>query len=183
MKPTSNKKNSPYNKLPRAFFTNNRRRLLGYLVMLFLFGWVMLMISQDLKPGADPIYEVVHSNDLKVQLPPDAGAKHEPAKAAKPVVVEAPKGGIANEGSVVGNPEPVNRGRTKGKDPHVGYKAKIIESEDKGVNMASQPQPMPKKVKMSVDDIIEDSDEKRQRVLVSKKDLEESDEYYVHVHD
>lgn len=161
---------------------------MGYLVVLFLFGSLMYTISQDLKPGADPVYEVVRPNSLKVQTGLEGAAKpngvRAPPKAEKPVVVEAPKGGIANEAAVVGNEDVAAKKKFKGKDAHVGYKAKIIESEDKGMKGASMPEPMPKKAKMSVDDIIEDSEEKKPQMVVSKKDLEESDEYYVaHVHD
>ncbi|CAI5759759.1 unnamed protein product [Candida verbasci] len=60
MKP-SKKKSSPYSNMkePIVFFNTPRRKLIGYLVMFCLFGTLMYWISQDLKDGPDPVYEIV----------------------------------------------------------------------------------------------------------------------------
>lgn len=86
--------------------------------MLFLFGLCMYMISQELKGGEDPIYELVHPLEMQSEKNGDVGklvdsskvedtAEDKAALASKEenVVVEAPKGGLVNEGPVVGNDE------------------------------------------------------------------------------
>lgn len=128
MKPVLSKKHSPYDKMPNTFFTTNKRKLLGYMMILFLFGSCMYLVSQELKPGPDPVYELVHSNSQQAAKVPNdntnidhmvdsiknadretekAGLAGNLAQGSKGDighgVVEAPKGGIANEAPVVGN--------------------------------------------------------------------------------
>lgn len=64
MKPA--KRHSVYDKSPHAFFNTNRRKMIGYLVMLILFGTCMFFISQDMKPRPDPAYELVSANDANI---------------------------------------------------------------------------------------------------------------------
>lgn len=59
MKPTNTKKNSPYNNTPRNFFSTPKRKLLGYIVMMILFGSLMYVISQDIRGSQTQVYEVV----------------------------------------------------------------------------------------------------------------------------
>ncbi|KAK6456827.1 uncharacterized protein RJT20DRAFT_34780 [Scheffersomyces xylosifermentans] len=137
MKPSSKRKNSPYDNLksPVAFFNSPPRKILGYLVLLLLFGTCMYWISQDLKPSRPPVYEVVKPEIIQasVNVPKNAkvdnknierivnvGSKADKeslnidladnlaqgSKGEKGVgVAEAPKGGIANEAPVVGSDE------------------------------------------------------------------------------
>ncbi|KAK6202777.1 uncharacterized protein RJT21DRAFT_118853 [Scheffersomyces amazonensis] len=73
--------NSPYDnfKQPVVFFTNSPRKLLGYLVMLLLFGTCIYWMSQDLKPQPDPTYEIVKTTgdlsneNIKNNEPPIIG--------------------------------------------------------------------------------------------------------------
>lgn len=64
MKPATSKKFSPYDKMPNMFFNSNRRKFVGYMLMLFLFGTCMFFISQDLKPSPDPVYEIINANEI-----------------------------------------------------------------------------------------------------------------------
>ncbi|KAI5970279.1 hypothetical protein CANMA_000631 [Candida margitis] len=61
MKPSSKKKNSPYNNLkePIIFFNTPRRKLVGYVFMFLIIGTLMWWVSQDLKDKPDLEYEVV----------------------------------------------------------------------------------------------------------------------------
>ncbi|ODV80835.1 uncharacterized protein CANTADRAFT_40983, partial [Suhomyces tanzawaensis NRRL Y-17324] len=133
MKPS--KKKSPYENINSVnFFNTSRRKILGYLVMLFLFGTCMMWVAQELRPGNDPQYEIVKS-ELKQPVVPEvpsnklpniekiansvgskadkesrnvdlAGNFAQGSKGEKGLgVVEAPKGGIANEAPMVGNDE------------------------------------------------------------------------------
>ncbi|CAK7895193.1 hypothetical protein CAAN1_10S01948 [[Candida] anglica] len=119
MKPTAMKKNSPYNKAPQSFFSTPRRKVLGYIVLIFLFGTCMYLISQDIKTQPDPVYTVVKP-DASINLDKMVISAKDADKEADKVglagnlaqgskgeigmgVAEAPKGGIANEAPVVGN--------------------------------------------------------------------------------
>lgn len=132
------KKHSPYDDLPKNFFNNSRRKLMGYLVVLLLFGTMMWWISQDLRVQPEPVYEVVHHDDTaadalvqngfdigNVNIKDNmkeadnadlaaglsAGSKGDKGYA----VDEAPKGGIANEDLVVGSDEDLIVGNGKAK--------------------------------------------------------------------
>lgn len=107
MKPSV--KFSPYYGKQISFFNNNNRKLIGYIILLLLFGTCMYWISQDMKPKPDPVYEIIPKNVLGGQgslLNVDKeienkdlagnlaqGSKGEIGKG----VDEAPKGGTANE--------------------------------------------------------------------------------------
>ncbi|KAK6464537.1 hypothetical protein DFJ63DRAFT_311839 [Scheffersomyces coipomensis] len=56
--------NSPYDnfKQPIVFFTSSPRKLLGYVVMLILFGTCIYWISQDIKTQPEPSYEIVKTS-------------------------------------------------------------------------------------------------------------------------
>ncbi|MCH0629577.1 hypothetical protein JNB11_06350 [Kocuria palustris] len=138
----SKKKHSPYNDLPQNFFNSSRRKLIGYLVVLLLFGTMMWWISQDLRVQPEPIYEVVHHDDAADALMQNgfdignvnikdnmkeadnadlaaglsAGSKGDKGYA----VDEAPKGGIANEDLVVGSDEDLIVGNGKAKPKQGG---------------------------------------------------------------
>lgn len=123
MKPTNTKKNSPYNNTPRNFFSTPKRKLLGYIVMMILFGSLMYVISQDIRGSQTQVYEVVvpekklepegkiagsspndadkESENIELSINMAKGSKGDLGKG----VAEAPKGGIANEAAVVGNDE------------------------------------------------------------------------------
>lgn len=125
MKPHQTKKNSPYNKAPTQFFNTPRRKMMGYLVLVLLFGSLMWTISQDMKPKPDPVYEVERqepqvgrTNDIGKNVAAEnsrnldkdsknvnlAGNKAQGSKGEIGVgVAEAPKGGVANEAPMVGN--------------------------------------------------------------------------------
>ena len=123
MKPS--KRGSVYDKMPKLVFLTNSRKLTGYLVMLFLFGLCVFLISQELKAPAETDYELVGAtrNDKNTG---DVGKLVDSAKASdlendKPdlamnkvqnskgeygrAVMEAPKGGMVNEAHIVGNDE------------------------------------------------------------------------------
>lgn len=133
MKPVS-KKNSPYDKMANSFFNNNRRRLLGYIFLLLLCGTCVFLMSQELKPVPDPIYEVVDSNDYQKpkqgnidkmvdnlknadKESENAGLANNMAQGSKGDVgvgvLEAPKGGIANEAPIVGNDDAERKAKKK----------------------------------------------------------------------
>ena len=121
MKPHATKKLSPYDKAPKQFFTSPKRKLMGYLVLIILFGSCMWLVSQDVKDQRDPVYEVVKTPEVEVNgninkmvnqaLNADKEIENVDLaenKAEGPAgkkgfgVAEAPKGGIANEAKVVG---------------------------------------------------------------------------------
>lgn len=117
MKPHS-KRTSAYEKMPQQFFLTNSRKLTGYIVMLFLFGLCIFMISQELKAKPDPSYELVDPLEIQKENNGDVGqlvdsskmedlADEKAALASKEknMVVEAPKGGMVNEEHLVGNDE------------------------------------------------------------------------------
>ncbi|KAM9927309.1 hypothetical protein OXX80_010323 [Metschnikowia pulcherrima] len=132
MKPS--KRGSVYDKMPKSVFLTNSRKLTGYLVMLFLFGLCVFLISQELKTPAETDYELIGAtrNDKNTG---DVGKLVDSAKASdlendKPdlamnkvqnskgeygrAVMEAPKGGMVNEAHIVGNDEDlVVDGKTK----------------------------------------------------------------------
>lgn len=59
MKPS--KRGSVYDKMPKQVFLTNSRKLTGYLVMLFLFGLCVFLVSQELRTPAESNYELVGS--------------------------------------------------------------------------------------------------------------------------
>ncbi|EGW32093.1 uncharacterized protein SPAPADRAFT_61172 [Spathaspora passalidarum NRRL Y-27907] len=152
MKPSSKKKHSPYSNLkePVVYFTNSRRKLGGYLIMLLLFGTLMWWVSQDLRPTPEPEYEIVSSeanSAKKTPIKDNANVNMDKlindavgSKADKEIenkdlagnfahgshgekglgVAEAPKGGVANEGAVVGSDEDKLVGTGKGKKKQLG---------------------------------------------------------------
>ncbi|KAG7663565.1 uncharacterized protein J8A68_002951 [[Candida] subhashii] len=172
MKPTKKKRSSPYDNLkqPIVFFTNSKRKLGGYIVMLLLFGTLMWWISQDLKAAPEPTYEIVKNENIKepnqkiidteninldrmvnnvdnkkadkeIENVDLAGNLAQDSKGKMGLgVVEAPKGGIANEAPVVGSDEDKligtgkgNRSPNKNQQPigsqpeKKGYKAEVAE--------------------------------------------------------
>lgn len=120
MKPT--KKKSPYDKVPVTYFNTPRRKLVGYIVLLILFGTCIFMISQDMKPSLKS-YEIVPKKEatannidkmvgsgIKADKENEniglAGNLAENSKGEVGFgVAEAPKGGIANESPMVGGDE------------------------------------------------------------------------------
>lgn len=131
MKPSTKKKfQSPYDKMPRTFFTTPMRKIIGYIMMLLLFGVIMYWVAQDMRPTPDPEYEVISPELLRNNPIPQVNKPQENfdnmVKIGKNAdgeidnvdlagnmaqgsngeiglgVAEAPKGGIANEGGVVG---------------------------------------------------------------------------------
>ncbi|ABN67381.1 predicted protein, partial [Scheffersomyces stipitis CBS 6054] len=121
MKPQSKRKHSPYDnmKMPVAFFTSSPRKILGYLILLSLFGTCVYWISQDMRPSPPPSYEIIKPETIKATKIANAvGSKADKealnidlaenlaagSKGQKGIgVAEAPKGGIANEAAVVGS--------------------------------------------------------------------------------
>lgn len=150
MKPS---KRGAYDKLPRLVFLTNSRKLTGYLIMLVVFGLCVFMIGQELRPQPDAGYELVspdaekpkaaangvadstlaEDTNEKSNLGLDKGldkglnkgqySKGEYGRA----VMEAPKGGLVNEGRVVGTDEDyVVEGRVKGTgDGKPGFVAQV----------------------------------------------------------
>lgn len=134
MKP--NRRGSAYNNVNNLFFLTNSRKLTGYLVMLVLFGLCMFMVAQELKAKPEPTFEIMDSLEVKGgknlgdvgNLVDSADKKdknfEKPQVAVNKAqnsrgeyghaVLEAPKGGLVNEGPVVGNDEGlVVDGKTK----------------------------------------------------------------------
>ncbi|CUM53444.1 uncharacterized protein AC631_00501 [Debaryomyces fabryi] len=139
MKPSLNF--SPYHNKAKSFFASPRRKVVGYLILLILFGSCMYWLSQDLKGSMEqPSYEIVQP-DLEYNKNLDdivgignadkeseniglAGNLAQGSKGDIGVgVAEAPKGGMANEAPVVGNENP-----NAIKKPKQGIKASM---EDK----------------------------------------------------
>ncbi|CUM64013.1 uncharacterized protein PRCAT00001601001 [Priceomyces carsonii] len=149
MKP-SRKKLSHYEKLPINAFNTPRRKLLGYIVMIVLFGSCMYWISQDLKPKPDPVYEILEADDVNKNIEnivntvgsvadkesDNLGLAGNLAQNSKGQighgVLEAPKGGIANEAPLVGNDEDEVVGNMKGKNGNQAPLNKGTDSEFQG---------------------------------------------------
>lgn len=129
MKPNKKKHLSPYDKMPKTFFNTSTRKLIGYLIMLLLFGTVMYWVAEGMKPLPDPDYEIISPSkfgnsepqinkpqenfDNMVKIGKDADREGNNVDLAGNMaqgskgdiglgVDEAPKGGVANEGAVVG---------------------------------------------------------------------------------
>lgn len=139
MKP--NKRGSAYDSASRLLFLTNSRKLLGYLVMLALFGLCMFMVAQELKPRPDVLYEIMDPQEVKepknngdvgnlvvsdkkdknFEQPQVANNKAQNSRGEYGHgVMEAPKGGMVNEGPVVGADEGlVVDGKTKKKSSGV----------------------------------------------------------------
>ncbi|GEQ70226.1 hypothetical protein JCM33374_g3902 [Metschnikowia sp. JCM 33374] len=135
MKPS--KRGSVYDKMPRHAFLTNSRKLTGYIIMLFLFGLCVFLISQEFKVPADTSYEIVGSNsksssdknsgdvgkfvdsaiagDLENDKTDLAQNRAQNSKGEYGhAVMEAPKGGMVNEAHIVGNDEDlIVDGKTK----------------------------------------------------------------------
>lgn len=135
MKPSKRKHSPYANlKEPVSFFNTPRRKLMGYITVFLLISTLMWWLSQDLKDRPDKIYELVpetdHPPENKLNLGKsshnlDDVVKNAGSKADKEIenlglaenlaagpkgekgkgVLEAPKGGIANEAPVVGSDE------------------------------------------------------------------------------
>lgn len=124
MKP--NKRGSAYEHATRLVFLTNSRKLMGYLVMLVLFGLCMFMVSQELKPKPDMLLEIMDPLEVKTtknngdvgnlvdsdkkennfEQPQVANNKAQNSHGEYGHgVMEAPKGGMVNEGPVVGADE------------------------------------------------------------------------------
>lgn len=193
MKPSSKLKRSPYDKMTAltAFFNSSRRKFLGYVVMLFLFGSCIYWMAQDLKPTPEPKYEIDrpsrnnHDIDTKrianepaidnilnaANADADKESKNvqlaKDVKSDKAIVVEAPKGGVANEGAVVGSDEDKiigtgknpknNKGVISAAAPAKGYRA----SKDSRTPEDEKAKEVVKEnLKESVQKILKDSDRK-----------------------
>ncbi|EDK36370.2 hypothetical protein PGUG_00469 [Meyerozyma guilliermondii ATCC 6260] len=140
MKPSTKKKfQSPYDKMPRTFFTTPMRKIIGYILMLSLFGVIMYWVAQDMRPTPDPEYEVIapellrnnpipqvnkpqENFDNMVKIGKNADGEIDNVDLAGNMaqgsngeiglgVAEAPKGGIANEGAVVGAEKELDKPR------------------------------------------------------------------------
>lgn len=168
MKPS--KRGSAYEKMPRQIFLTNSRKLTGYIVMLFLFGLCVFFITQELKEPVGTEYELVAPEgagmgagsagknlgdvgklvDLKtgeeqanekadLALNKVQNSKGEYGRA----VLEAPKGGMVNEGPVVGTDEDMiidGRKKTPGKNQYVasgGNTVKAARGNEKNVNQVA----------------------------------------------
>lgn len=123
------KKQSPYDKMPKQIFTTPSRKLVGYIIMLALIGMMIFTVSQELKSKPDPIYEVINLDAEKEGLSSNLASNLAEAPNGKVGVglKEAPLGGIANEGVVVGakeEQEPKRRPKSKGVDEEI-----IIDEE------------------------------------------------------
>lgn len=123
MKP--NKRGSAYDHATRLVFLTNSRKLMGYIVMLALFGLCMFMVSQELKPKPDALFEIMDPLEVKTtknngdvgnlvdsdkkeyfEQPQVANNKAQNSRGEYGHgVMEAPKGGMVNEGPVVGADE------------------------------------------------------------------------------
>jgi hypothetical protein len=121
------KKYSPYNKMPQQFFTTSRRKLVGYLVMLTIFGMMVFMVGQEMKVKPDPVYEVMKLEKERENMASNLAKA--PGGKASLGLAEAPKGGIANEGVVVGSDEDGILGRNK-KNPKKPMRGKIVEIDE-----------------------------------------------------
>ncbi|KAL6451203.1 hypothetical protein SBY92_002542 [Candida maltosa Xu316] len=159
MKPNKKKSSPYSNlKEPIVFFNTPRRKLFGYITMFMLIGTLMWWISQDIKGRPDPEYELVKpekggNKNIQIEDKNNAnldkivnavGSKAdkeslnldlaenlaEGSKGQKGIgVVEAPKGGIANEAPVVGNDEDELVGTGRGNANKKGYKASIGKTD------------------------------------------------------
>lgn len=148
MKPT--KRGSAYDNASRLFFLTNSRKLTGYFVMLVLFGLCMFMVAQELKPHPEPSFEIMEPLEVKtsknngdVAKLVDSADKKDTSREQPQVannkaqnsrgeyghaVMEAPKGGMVNEGPVVGADEGlVVNG--KAKKPGQGVDADRVASD------------------------------------------------------
>lgn len=120
-------KRGVYESMARLSHLTNSRKLMGYVLMLFLFGLCMYMIGQELRGAQNGGYEIVGKNVPKATAPKenmdgdvknfvqsgkkiDSGTEKELALGDKEsldefdnVVNEAPMGGLVNEAPVVGN--------------------------------------------------------------------------------
>lgn len=137
MKPSLNL--SPYHKKAKSVFNTPRRKLVGYTILLILFGTFMYWISQDLKDTmGQKSYEIIqpdadfNSKNLDgIDKIKNADKESENVGLASNFaqgskgdigvgVAEAPKGGMANEAPLVGNDDLVAV-----KSPKLGIKAEI----------------------------------------------------------
>ncbi|CCE72946.1 Piso0_000553 [Millerozyma farinosa CBS 7064] len=143
MKPVS--KNSIYsNKATKSFINSPRRKLIGYVIMLVLFGTCVYWISQDIRPKPEPQYEIVEPetrkapgvNEMINRENVEKDSKYENlaynmAKGSKGDVGrgvdEAPKGGMANEAPLVGN-EKVAQDRKPAKVAAAKEKQGVLEN-------------------------------------------------------
>lgn len=190
-----------YDNASPQFFLTNSRKLTGYFVMLVLFGLCMFMVAQELKPKPEAVFEImdalevrdsknngdvaklVHSDDTKdknFEQPQVANNKAQNSKGEYGhAVVEAPKGGMVNEGRVVGaDEELVMDGKTK-KKTQPGVNAEKVPSELDSVNSeeksgkASRDNELAKKnVQMGEPDLLKlnEVNEKSDNVKAAKKD-------------
>lgn len=151
MKP--NKRGSAYENASRLVFLTNSRKLMGYVVMLVLFGLCMFMVAQEIKPKPDALYEIMNAVEVKeaknngdvgnlvdsdkkdknFEQPQVANNKAQNSRGEYGHgVMEAPKGGMVNEGPVVGADEGLLvDGKTKKAAPEVEVK------------VADEPAPVP----------------------------------------
>lgn len=134
MKPSLNF--SPYHNKAKSFFSSPSRKVIGYTIVLILFGTCIYWISQDLKGSMkEPSYEILQpdiefnknlddvvalgNTDKESENIGLAGNLAQGSKGDIGVgVVEAPKGGMANEAPVVGN-----KNHDAIKNPKQGVKA------------------------------------------------------------
>lgn len=121
-------KRGVYENMARQNHLTNSRKLIGYLIMLLLFGFCMYMVGQELRGIPSTGYEITGKNILKTTHPKkntDGDVKNfvqssknkdkvtekdafsngnkESLDEYDNVVIEAPKGGLVNEAPIVGN--------------------------------------------------------------------------------
>lgn len=120
-------KRGMYESMARLSHLTNSRKLMGYVLMLFLFGLCMYMVGQELRGAQNSGYDIVGQNVPKAAAPKenmdgdvknfvqsgkkkDSATEKELALGNKEsldefdnVVNEAPMGGLVNEAPVVGN--------------------------------------------------------------------------------
>lgn len=121
-------KRGVYENMARLTHLTNSRKLMGYLLMLVLFGLCMYMIGQELRGMPSSGYEIVGKNvpktpSIKENMDGDvknfvqsgknkdkvtekdalANGKKEASGDFDNVVDEAPMGGLVNEAPIVGN--------------------------------------------------------------------------------
>lgn len=95
--------------------------------MLTIFGMMVFMVGQEMKVKPDPVYEVINLEKERENMASNLAKA--PGGKASLGLAEAPKGGIANEGVVVGSDEDEILGRNN-KNPKKPMRGKIIEIDE-----------------------------------------------------
>lgn len=124
MKPAKSKKGSPYDKVQTNYFNSPRRKLSGYIIMLFFFCLGAYWLGQSMRIKPDYSRQLIEEDEISlndkvndiVGTATENDRDSDNAELANGLaldskgtagkgVLEAPKGGVVNEASYVGNDE------------------------------------------------------------------------------